>query len=356
MKICFVITQLGGGGAERVASILCNYFVSKGANVSIVCTSIFQHSEYEIDKKISVYRISKNRQSIFQKAKKLREIILQEKPDVCISFLPNTDLIIWLSGIGSRTILISSERNSPKDYPKQLYLRILRLLGFLRADAVVFQSEGAKAFFSKRIQDKGIVIPNPICFNRLPTASSSIKRIVAVGRISPQKNYDLLVRSFSIFHKNHEDYTLQIFGKDYSNGKLNSLICELGLSRSVSRKDFSDCVWSDIAKSSFFCLSSDFEGIPNSLLEAVAIGIPVISTDCRPGGARPLINGKNGLLVPVGNPLEYSSAMCKVADNLDSFKKGALEFRCEIKKKFDVETIGDRWLALFQALLDVKRK
>lgn len=355
MKINFVITQLGGGGAERVVSLLAEYFASLSHDVTIICTSFNGSRSYKVNESIKIISLVGKDENFITKAKKLRKIFYENRPDIIVSFLPNSDFLIYLSKGGKNSKIISSERNSPLDSPKSFILRMLRWFGFMNADQIVFQSDGAKRYFSKKIQKKSVVIPNPIVFDKMPTPKPEGKRIIAVGRIVPQKNYSLLLSAFKIFHRAYPDYTLSIFGRDCCGGYIENLINKFGLDNIVIHQGFSSSIWNEISKSSVFCLSSDFEGLPNALLEASAIGIPVISTDWRPGGARDVIDsGNNGLVVPVGDAEAYAKAMCNIVKDIECYRKRAFLYRQVIRQKFDIRIIGNEWIHTFEYLLREK--
>lgn len=352
MKIYFVITQLGGGGAERVVSLLSEYFALNGHAVAVICTSYNGSRSYRVDNSVAVISLVNKKENFLEKAKKLKKIIYKENPDIVISFLPNSGFLVYLASASRISKIVSSERNSPSDSPSSSILRILRRFVFKHSDMIVFQSDGAKNYFSEKIQSKGIVIANPVLFDRLPVAKPVEKRFIAVGRITKQKNYPVLIGAFNLFHSVYPEYTLSIFGRDYSSGAINKLIQGMKLDGFVTRQDFSNSVWDEVAKSSVYCLSSDFEGMPNALLEAAAIGVPVISTDYRPGGAQGIVDsGNNGLLVPVRNVRAYADAMCKVVEDIQGYRHRALMFRDVIRQKFDIRTIGNQWINLFEFLI-----
>ena len=229
MKICFVITQLGGGGAERVVSLLSEYFVLAGHDVTVICTSFNGSRSYKVNDAIDVITLVNKKENFINKAKKLRKIFFDRKPDFVISFLPNSNFLVNLSKGYKVSKIISSERNSPLDSPHSRVLRLLRWYTFNRADSIVFHSEGAKQYFSKGIQQKGIVIPNPILFDKLPVSCPKKKRFIAVGRITPQKNYSLLLNAFKHFHSYYPEYKLSIYGRDFTNGYIDKLIFNLKL-------------------------------------------------------------------------------------------------------------------------------
>lgn len=353
MNICFVITQLGGGGAERVVSLLATRFSELENHVSIVCTSFNGSKAYQVDERVKVIILSENKRcSVYKKIQLLREQFENIKPDIVVSFFPNSDFLIQMAKGRLKFKVISSERNSPLDSPDSKTMRFLRWFGFHKADAVVFQTEEAKDYFSNKVQKKSFVIPNPLASDSLPVCSFAYKRFIAAGRLSNQKNYPLLIKAFSKFCNFHKDYSLTIFGSGNLKEAILQQIASLNMTGKISVEDYSANIWKEIADSSIFCMSSLYEGIPNSLLEAEAIGIPVISTDCRPGGARLLIrDGFNGVVVKEFDEESYLMAMIQVVEDYNYFRENALAYKDEIRSTYNVNMIADQWLDCFREIL-----
>ena len=191
-----------------------------------------------------------------------------------------------------------------------------------------------------------MVIPNPLEPKEEPYAGAREKRIVAVGRLNVQKNHKLLLRAFAAFTKGHSGYVLEIYGQGEQEAELRALAGKLEIDGSVIFKGFSTHVLSDIRTASMYVLSSDYEGISNSMLEAMALGLPVIATDCPIGGSRMYIrDGVNGLLVPVGDAGALAGAMGKLADDPAIGERLGAE-AVKLREELTVSKIADRFLAL----------
>src|SRR5699024_245151 len=193
-------------------------------------------------------------------------------------------------------------------------------------DGFVFQTEGAKSYFSKTIQNKGIVINNPVFikYNDFNLPDKRRKVIVNVGRLHTQKNQTLLINAFKNISNYFPEYKLEIYGEGPLEYKLENQIKALDLTDKVTLKGTTNDLFAEIVDASLFVLSSDYEGMPNALMEAMALGLPCISTNCRPGGASELINdGKNGKITPIGSTEHLSHAMIDVLKHpLDAEKMG----------------------------------
>lgn len=346
MKILAFIGQMQKGGAERVMSLLVNEAANRGFEISLLIGRDI--IEYELDERVRIITLDTDRQSPIGRYKRIRQIFKEEAPDAIISFMSSPNIYACLGAIGLGIPVIVSERNTPKYEVSDKIHGALRALAYHFAAGAIFQTEEARDYFSKRLQRKSTVIPNPVKDN-LPEADRSNvkKRIVTLGRLVPQKNHKMLIKAFSMFHKQHSDYKLEIFGRGAYVGAKNELLTyadEQGVKGSVVINDPIDNIHEEIKDATMFVLSSDYEGVSNALLECLAVGLPCISTDCPCGGSRMLIkDGKNGLLVSVGDAKALCKAMERVADDkefADSCGKNAMQAR----DKYSVKEIMGRYL------------
>ena len=339
MKVIFLTAGMTGGGTERVIAILANYFIEKEYEVEIVMTAR-DEVEYELNPSIVIStlggRTGGSLKKRVERICKLRNIMKNNKEATILSFGTETNCFALLAGFGRKKKLVISERNDP-------YQR-LRNMVYRLADKLVFQTEDAAKCFSKRIARKGVVIPNPIS-DHLPECYEGERRkeIVAVGRIEPQKNHRLLLDAFAVFSHTHPEYQLCIYGKGELQSDLEKQAKDLGIAEQVKFPGFASDVLQRIRTSAMYVLSSDYEGISNSLLEAMGIGLPVISTDCPIGGSKMLIeSGINGILVPMNDVKSLAEAMCRVADE----KTFAENIACQakhVREKYSVTSICKEW-------------
>lgn len=348
MKILICISQLKKGGAERVVTNLANYFIDNN-DVIIVSLKSFQ-PEYQLDKKIKIAKLDSNKKQnkiskFINRIYKLNKIIKKEKPDIVLSFLPEPSFLVLLIKKIQRIKIIVSVRNDPKEEYRNVFYNIAMRLLYPKADGFVFQTEDAKSFFSSKIQKKSVVIMNPLNPEFLMNRFKGVrkKEIVAVGRLFEQKNHKLLIKSFSIFHKKHPDYTLTIYGEGPLRKELENLVEKLKIKDYVNLPGIEHDIKNKIYQSSVFVLSSDYEGMPNSLMEALTLGLPCISTDCPCGGPRALIkDGINGVLTEVGNVemfAEKLSALVEDKEKLDNLSKNTQKYI----KDIDPHKINKEW-------------
>ena len=216
-----------------------------------------------------------------------------------------------------------------------------------RSRGGVFQTDGAMAYYGKGLRKRGTVIPNPIFIKgELPEVdfSEREKTVVSVGRLDNfQKRYDVMIDSFKIFSQSHPDYILKLYGRGNDEEQIKTWAEESGVSDKIKFMGLTTQPMQDIAKDGMFIITSDYEGISNSLLEAMAVGLPCVSTDHSPGGARLLIsNGENGLLAPIGDAEALASAMARFADDSELAKKCGNKAK-NVVERFAPKKIIDMW-------------
>lgn len=350
MKIAFHIHSLTKGGAERAVSNLANEFCELNHEVSVI-TSIRSDSEYTLNEGINriVLYEGKGKTSYFFRyaflTRRLRQVCKKYKFDVLIPFISGSSFRAIMATFGMKTRVIASVRNDPNfEYSGKVGAFIGKKVLPL-VDGCVFQTEDAKTWFPSDLQEKSIVIKNainPVFFTakRHPVKN----RIVTVGRLAHQKNQALLIDAFYDVSKEIKDTELYIFGKGECYHELTSKISHLNLTGKVHLMGETNKVLEELEKADIFVLSSNFEGMPNALMEAMAVGVPCISTDCPCGGARSLINdGANGLLVSVNDILDMSQAIKKLLND-DSLKKQIGEQASLDSRKLTPEKISEEWL------------
>ena len=361
MKIMFFTLSLRNGGAERVLSILSNE-MSKKHVVSVV-TVHNSPDHYKLNKNIKRIRIDKKERNDgayiknkFQKIsvnriKRLIKVLKLEKPDVVITFLPLPSLYVMLAKRLSKAVrkipIILSERADPsREYHNKIIARLAKNL-YRDADGFVFQTEDAKDFFKDSIKCKTTIIENPIdgSFMNRAMPKNRRKTVVSCGRLEKQKNFKLLMSAFSDVANQYPEHELEIYGEGSQRKELLVFAKDLGIEKKVHLMGRVDNLVERILDAGIFVLSSDYEGMPNALMEAMALGIPCISTDCPVGGSRAIIKDRyNGLLVKVNNKEQLTNAILNIlSDDKLTFKLS----KCGIKesKKYTINNIANKWEA-----------
>lgn len=353
-KILFHINSMGKGGAERVVSVLSRYFAEDGYEVLVV-TLWRAEEEYALAK--DVKRV--NLEDVWQDKKMgrlekavrrlgdLRKILRQQKPDLVISFCNKANFRCSYAMTGMKTPLLTSVRNDPKvDYlPYKISMKRMEK----KAVGCVFQTPDAKECFGEEFQKRSRVIWNPVDEKYLFKKDEEEKLnhdIITVGRLSKQKNQLLLLKAFHKIKDQLPDYRVKIYGEESEEGskaKLLEYVKEHGLDVQVQFMGQSSSLEKEIRNASLFVLPSDYEGMPNALIEAMVLGLPVISTDCPCGGPAELIeNEVSGILISVGDEDGLAKAMLRVL--MDNELAGKLGKNAQmLAEKVSPQRIYEEW-------------
>ena len=335
------------GGAERVIAQLSNYFVSHSIACRIITTENCEVM-YPLDEKVELVAIGKksNNKIIDRilRYKAVRKLVLSNKPDVVLTMPEDTGIYAILALIGIGIPVFVSERNNPWIMPNVKISRLLRKVAYPFVKGIIFQTEKAKSFFPKHIQRKGVVLQNPVDATRIPMPYKGERRkvIVGAGRLEKQKNFSLLISAYAEFAKEVPGYELYIYGEGKLRNQLKKEAEILEIADKVHLPGRKSNLLELLNDCSMFVLSSDFEGMPNVLIEAMCMGMPVIATDCPSGGPKQLIkNNVNGLLIPVGDKMAMVVAMKKCAE-IENQKRMATN-AYKIKQKLVGEEIFTEW-------------
>lgn len=351
-RIALFINSLQKGGSERVMLNLAEYFHGQGYDV-IIITQYKREKEYDLLPEIRrIY--SEPDESQLQGGRihnfcvrftELREIWKAYKPDVVLSFLGKNNLMaIVTTAFLPAKVAVSVRRELPMEYAGRL-LRLLAKFLFRFADRVILQTKQAQNFFPKAVQKKSRILPNPINPQFLNKRYLGVREdvIVAAGRLDENKNHAMLIHAFAKIAAEYPTTELIIYGEGELRSKLENLVEEKGLSDRISLPGSITDVADRIRKARIFACTSNTEGMPNSVIEAMALGLPVISTDCPCGGAAELIeDGVNGILVPVGDAYALSDAFRRILADEEYAHKLA-ENASKITERLAPEKVCKEW-------------
>lgn len=360
MKITFFIGSVIGGGAEHVVCELASYFCEQSYDCEILTVTRTQ-KQYKIDDKVKLQSLDRNGMKIkngkirlLAKMWNLFMYLIKSDTDCYVVFLPETIQAITFFKRFIKVPIILSERNNPKSYSNNIQRKMCNC--FKKADGIVFQTNNARDYYRKYINELPLstIIPNAILVD-LPNRNISAdeKTIVSVGRFNKQKNFELLINAFAIFFKKYNNYTLILYGEGELKKDYEKIINDLNVSKHVKLPGYIPDVAREICDASMFVMSSDFEGIPNALIEAMAIGIPSITTDFDGGAARLLIeNRKNGLVVPKNDVTKLVEAMIELAEKPE-FANEIGENAKDIRERLSKKTVFPQWLDFIEKVTNM---
>lgn len=355
-RLMFVISSLSAGGAERVASILVNAWAAACDEVTLVTIASARNDFYSIDS--AVRRIAFDllansanlRESLEQNRKRiicLRRAFRACRPDVVVSFLEKSNILVLLASLGLGVPVIVSERTDPRYYPAGALTSCLRRITYPLARALVVQTQEVGRWARQIVGGGNVyVIPNPVVLPPVRGRTEKLLKkdhtVLAIGRMRPEKGFDLLLQAFAQCCGRHPDWNLRIVGDGPERARLSALANKLGIERRLQLDGIVKLPQSVLQAADLFVLSSRFEGFPNVLLEAMACGLAVMSFDC-PSGPRAIIqNGVDGILVPPGDVQALADTMDKLmGDDSERCRLGTNAL--EVTERFSVPRIMAMW-------------
>ena len=341
------------GGSERVISMLANYWVKEGHKVTIVTTDREEPSYFELDSKIKrigilkgistskIFSVSRKFSSIL----KLRKAILNEQPDIVFAFQEKTALYTLISLIGKKPFKVAAVRNNPEFKKLGQLMSLLRIRFYKKADVVVVQTTGIKNWFYKNLNLDTEVIPNPVEKLRKGKDLSEEKTIYACGRLVPQKGFYNLIDIFYNLSANYPEWKLVILGDGDEKESLIQRARDLGIECKVA---FEGSVKNPVdyySTGGVFAFTSEYEGYPNALCEAMASGMAVVSFDCPSGPSDLIQKGVNGFLVKAGDKESFQVKLEKLMKD-DELRLRLGKGATRIKDELAIEKIAEQWLDL----------
>ena len=361
-RIVLFISSLQKGGSERVMVNLAEYLHKKNYEVILV-TQYKREDEYEICSDIRrVYSepdetlLQGNRiQNFMVRFQTLRKIWCDYKPDVILSFLGKNNLMAIATAMFLPVSVAVSVRGEPTMEYEGKKMQLLAKAMFALADGVVLQTKQCMRFFPNCVQKKAVILPNPINKQFLDKQYDGVReeKIVAVGRVDENKNHRMLIHAFGRIASEYPQLQLVIYGDGNERDNLMNLVEEKGLGDRISLPGNVKDVASHICQAKIYALTSNTEGMPNSLMEAMALGLPVVSTNCPCGGPETLIqDGVNGLLVPVGDAYALADAFRKILVSQE-LAQTLSENAAKIVQELHPDKVNQQWE---QYLADVASK
>lgn len=362
--IAFHLNCLAQGGAERVVSTLANHFAAEGYQVS-VATEWYGENEYPLDSRVKRVHVGLRKEDeekgrwtkFLLRVRYLKEFLKREQPDVLVAFDHRVDYRALMASRGTGVPVVISIRTNPAGHYDAFTDKVQIRWLFPRAAGCVYQTEGQREFFRPYLQDGTTVILNPINdkYLHVPQPEHREKSVVQSARIVDFKNQCMLCDAFAKVHARHPDYVLKFYGSDSGDGTLALLeakIHELHAEEWIRWMGPCDHLERELVNASVYVLSSDWEGLPNGLMEAMAMGLPCAATDCPCGGPAEIIeNGVNGLLVPIKDKDSMAQAILTLVEDPEYAEKLGTEAR-RIRDRASEDVICRQWIDYLNQVME----
>lgn len=363
--ILFIFRSLGTGGSQKIQAFVANACIKNGYDVTILSMSKDECS-LDIDSNIiikyidydDVTKVKSNPiKYLFKRLKYLIRFRMECKsinPDLICVFLIDVVRLTVLALKGTKYPIVASERGDPSQFSRKKISQYNYALN--KCIGVVYQLKEAANYYKVKPNVIQEVIPNPSVdrnnHKKINKKNTSELFVFGAGRLTKQKRFDVLIDAYSIVKNKYPEYRLKIYGDGIEMDNLKKQVFDLGLSKQVDFMGNVKNIFQDVNEKSIFVLTSDFEGIPNVLTEALINDVPCIATDCSPGGARLLLdNGKCGEIVERGNPNQIATAIIKYIENWEYAKEKSAIGKKYIKT-FEPNIIENKWIDLFKRIIN----
>lgn len=353
-KVLITVPTMSGGGAERVVAVILNNVDRDDLEIDLLLNER-RSDEYHINGNVNIFSIdevrSKNRVldvlRYIKKIKRIRQVIKDGEYDIIVPFLHSHVINTYIANVGLKSRFVFTVTGNVKYFKglKSMILSKLQLYIARKSDAVFLQTNEQKSFFSKRIHGKCFVIPNPVSSEMLDVdvfSKDEIKNVITAGRLVDVKNQEMLINSFAKVKS--KNIKLKIYGEGPLQKQLEAQIKSLNLQSNVFLMGRSEDMKDTLANADLFVLTSNVEGLPNALIEAMATGRPCISTNCKTGPLDIIDDGVNGIIVEVGNENALTNAIDYLLANVDKAREFAIKAKESAKEKFETNNVVGKFI------------
>lgn len=370
MKLAFVLPNLSGGGAARVATILCNAWQASGEDVHLIT---FENSgavpAYPVDDLIVRHQIGLERSPRNQvgmainnlcRIATLRSELSRIKPSAVVSFLLESNVVAVLAARSAGIPVLISERNHPEHHKIAKAKLLMRKIVYPRATRLCVQTEDIRQWFLSNLGIDSAVIPNPLAATTSVGAVSGVtgtpngrrKRMVSLGRLEPQKGADRLIDAFALVAHAVADWDLVIFGEGEQRADLEARIERHGLIDRITLPGVTSQPELELRVADLYVHPARYEGYPNAVIEALSAGLCVVATDC-PGATRQILQGGEfGILVPNTDAQELATGIVEAVSDADRRHTFAAKAQLAVEC-LSAPAIAERWLSEVRLVSEV---
>jgi GalNAc-alpha-(1->4)-GalNAc-alpha-(1->3)-diNAcBac-PP-undecaprenol alpha-1,4-N-acetyl-D-galactosaminyltransferase len=352
-RILLFIASLSGGGAERVMSQIASELAEAGYEVHLATWSGAQRNDfYTLDQRVTRHELGSHStpRSAIGRALKgigvlfaMRRVLRDVSPDSVLSFIDRTNIMVAVAALGTGVRVVVSERVDPASNDTlPIGWRIVRPWAYRWCDLLVVQTRSVAAWVARAWGIKARVIPNVLRAMPAPDAERE-QVIVSIGRLVPQKGFEMSIEAFSRLAKRYPGWRYIVLGDGPLRQELESLGTRLDLGPRLEFKGVVADVDNWLAKASICVQPSRFEGFPNAVMEAMAMGVATISTDCDSGPRDLITDGVDGMLVPVGEVDALTAALDSLMAD-DALRQTIARSALSIRERLDRRRVMDQWI------------
>ncbi len=365
MRIALLTSSLGAGGAERVATTLCNAWDKRGDSVKLISTysgggKPFYDIEAGVDLEFLSDIVGDNSKSFMNYIRRyfaLRRTLLKTKPDVVVSFLPNVNVVSILALAFTGIPVVVCERRDPSSQPTNKFWEYGCSVLYRFADAVVVQTQNVRNTIGEIYPNlkKVVTIANPLSLELIQRQPERVdcavrKSLLSLGRLAPEKQVEHTILTFSRIASAFSDWDLHIYGDGPMREELEVLTRELKLSSRIFFGGRTINPWQIMESSDLFVMTSRFEGFPNALLEAMCMGLPCVAYDCPSGPQDISLGGKVALLANLNNQDQLSTHLSSLMGNQELRNNLGKLARESVIERFHLNKVLNDWDNLFKGL------
>lgn len=356
MFISFFIGSMKSGGAERVIQLLANHFAQSDYKVEIalLLSGEVDYQQFPLDKRISIVDLSEKKASYKGNAinwfKSVRKYVKMNKPDCIVSFVGRINALVLTATIGLGIPTVVSERSDPMQDGRGYFMRKYCDTLYHRASAIVFQTKYQQSCFSGNLRNKSYIVPNPVSVTVFDNVIANPLEISTAGRLYESKNHALLIDAMKIVVGKYPEVQCYIYGEGNQRKNLEQKIENQNLCGNVHLPGNKTDIYRWISKSSVFVMTSEYEGMPNALVEAMMLGKACISTD-YPGADEVVKNGMNGLIVQRGDCKKLASAIIKLLDSKKERERLSNNAK-ETAELYKIDQVVEKWQKLIEKIVN----
>ncbi|WP_251862921.1 glycosyltransferase family 4 protein [Achromobacter sp. Marseille-Q4962] len=367
LRVLIFIHSLHGGGAERVAADLSAHWAEAGREVMVATQADARDDAYSLDPRVRRVVLGtageggglRGLLANARRVRALRRVLREFRPDIVLGMMTTASILAVLAAAGLGCRVIATEHTHPPSQTLSGFWQRLRRLTYPRAARVVALTRGTADWLEKHVPGSRLaVIPNPVHWplpqgepRLAPPAAPQRKRLLAVGRLHPDKGFDLLIDAYARLAPSHPDWDLVILGEGDERAALQARIAQAGLEARVSMPGRAGNVGDWYRSADLYVLTSRFEGLSNTLLESMASGLAAVAFDCDTGPREIIRPGVDGVLV---RPNGDVPALCQALDAImrdDAARQRMAQAATAVRERFSAARVLRLWQDLFDGAL-----